>query len=196
MLATAERPLRGELSAWTWIDSTPDGLVSLVLITPASESDPGLGPLAEMAGLLPPSAPLPSPGLRLVLHTDHAMVILPHAKTALQIPTDKGWADFVRRGGTVVVILGEQPLEAGAGREALERYLIAAMLPGRIWLGKTTLAADHTPAQVRGEKCVICGQAGGSLTPVGYAYTPTSGGPLGWPVVAHTVCPATSEEES
>ncbi|MFJ8429873.1 hypothetical protein ACIQ9P_01085 [Kitasatospora sp. NPDC094019] len=191
-MSTAERPLRNtELSAWTWIDSTPDGLASMVLVTPLGEGSPALGSLAERAGLLPPEAPMPTPDLRLVLHDSCAVVIMPRAETALRIPADAEWAAFVRRGGTVVVILGERPLEPGAGRAAVDRYLMDTIPPGRLWLGKTTLAtAGHAPAQVRGGACVVCGLAGGVLEPVGYAYTPTSGAPLGWPVVAHAVCPA------
>ncbi|MFB7473969.1 hypothetical protein [Kitasatospora sp. NPDC056184] len=195
-MAAAEHPLR-ELSAWTWIDSTPDGLVSMVLITPAADGPPGLGALAERVGLRQPSEPLPSPGLRLVLHDGYAMVILPQAETALRIPADTGWADFVRRSGTVIVILGEQALAAGATRADVDRYLLDAVMPGRIWLGKTRLAADYASAQVRGETCIICGRAGRDLTPVGYAYTPTTGAPLGWPVAAHPgPCPTAPEEKS
>ncbi|MFD5916159.1 hypothetical protein ACFVYP_07135 [Kitasatospora sp. NPDC058201] len=195
LMTAAERPTASALSAWTWIDSTPDGLVSMVLITPSDASSPGLGSLAARAGLLPPHEPLPAPGLRLVLHEDHAMAILPRAETALRFPTDEGWSDFARRGGTVVVILGEHPLEIGADRSAVERYLLRAMMPRQIWLGKTTVAADYAPSQVRGETCIVCGAGGGLLHPVGYAYTPTVGAPLGWPVVAHSTCPSTPTEE-
>lgn len=192
MLTAAEHPLRTTpLRAWTWIDSTPDGLVSFILITPAS-SDTGLGAVARAAGLQPPDQPLPAPGIRLILHDEYAMVVLPRAETALRVPTDEGWADFVRRGGTVVVILGDDPLEADSGRVEVEQYLLRAALPGGILMAKTTLATTYSDAEVRAEACVVCGRPGARLIPVGYAYTPTSGAPLGWSVVAHSTC-ATKE---
>ncbi|MGV9271342.1 hypothetical protein ACWDRR_42645 [Kitasatospora sp. NPDC003701] len=182
------------LSAWTWIDSTPEGLVAFVLITPATEASSGLGALAQAAGLESPDRPLPSPGLRLVLHDSYAMVILPRAKTALRIPTDEGWSDFVRRGGAVVVIMGERSLVHDAERTEVESYLLQSLLPGGLWMAKTSLAAAHPPAGVRGEACIVCGRGDGQLDPVGYAYTPTTGAPLGWAVVAHPTCPTEEEQ--
>jgi hypothetical protein len=52
--------------------------------------------------------------------------------------------------------------------------------------GDGLLSADHlTPAQKQHTACFECG-APGPLVPAGYAYTKTSGAPLGWAVVA---CP-------
>jgi hypothetical protein len=188
-------PQFGSLSAWTWIDSTPDGLVSFALVTPGAGGPTAaeMQTLAEDAGFATPDQPLPSPGIRLVLQGPDAVIALPGAEHGLRIPADAGWADFVRRGGTVVVALGAQSLAAGADRVAVEAYILESLLPRRIWMGKTTLAAEYTAVQLRGEACVCCGRKEGPLVPAGHAYTPTSGAPLGWPVVA---CPAHAPEET
>lgn len=186
-------PQLAALSAWTWIDSTPEGLVSFALVTPAvgGPTAAEMQTLAEGAGLATPDQPLPSPGIRLVLQGPDAVLALPGAAQGLRIPADDGWADFVRRGGAVVILLGADPLAIGAGRAAVESYVMGAMLPRRLWLGKTTLAAEHTAAQLRGDACIYCGEQGEPLAPAGHAYTSTGRAPLGWPVVA---CPAHASE--
>ncbi|MGW6913695.1 hypothetical protein ACWGB8_07735 [Kitasatospora sp. NPDC054939] len=187
MAVDRPRPLPSlSLSAWTWIDSTPEGLVSFVLVTPEGATG-SLGPIAEQAGLAVPTEPLPAPGIRLVLQDRHAVVLLPGGAPALRVPADEGWADFVRRGGTVVVVLGTHPLAPDSGRIAVEQYLLTGALSREIWLGKSTLAADYSPQQVRAEACVRCGGTVGPFVPDGYAYTPVPPGsaPLGWAVVAH-----------
>lgn len=183
------------LAAWTWIDSTPEGLVSFALVTPAAGglTVMEMQALAEIAGLATPDSPLPNTRLRLVLQGEYAVIAVPGSGPALRIPADEGWADFVRRGGTVVVMFGGEPLAAGAGRHAVEAYMLGALLPRRIWMGKTTLAAEYTAVQLRGEACICCGRKEGPLVPAGHAYTPTSGAPLGWPVVA---CPVHAPEET
>ena len=182
------RTVLGALSAWTWIDSTPDGLVSFALVTPASGGPTAeqMQVLAESAGLATPDLPLPSTRVRLVLQGEHAVIAIPGPGPALRIPADEGWADFVRRGGTVVVILGAHPLAVGGGRAEVESYIMDALLPRQIWMGKTSLAAEYTAAQLRGEACICCHRADGVLAPAGHAYTSTTGAPLGWAVVA---CP-------
>lgn len=186
-------PQLGALSAWTWIDSTPDGLVSFALVTPAvgGPTAAEMQTLAEGAGFATPEQPLPSPGIRLVLQGPDAVLALPGAGHGLRIAADPGWADFVRRGGTVVILLGADPLAVGVGRAAVEGYVMGAMLPRRLWMAKTTLAAEHTAAQLRGDACIYCGGQDDPLTPAGHAYTPTGQAPLGWPVVA---CPAHATE--
>lgn len=158
MLTAAERSVPLTLSAWTWIDSTPDGLVSFILITPADGDTPGLRPIATRAGLAAPDLPLPSPGIRIVLTGPDAIVLLPHVEGALRIAVEDGWADFVRRGGTIVLIMGQRHLDADARRVDVEEYLQQAMLSCQLWLGKTTLAADCTDQQRRNEACVVDGR--------------------------------------
>nr|BFD90729.1 hypothetical protein KitaXyl93_20890 [Kitasatospora sp. Xyl93] len=187
MLTATERPPLS-LAAWTWIDSTPDGLVSFMLITPARADAPGLRPIASRAGLATPDLPLPSPGIRIVLNGQDALVLLPHTDGALRISADEGWADFARRGGTIVLLMGQRYLAPAARRIEVEEYLQQAVLARQLWLGKTTLAADYTDQQRRGEACIVCEHTEPPLQPAGHAYTATSGAPLGWPVVAHPSC--------
>ncbi|MFE6050028.1 hypothetical protein ACFQ6N_04700 [Kitasatospora sp. NPDC056446] len=194
MLKATEHSVPLSLSAWTWIDSTPDGLVSFMLLTPSSGETRSLRRLALGSGLATPEQPLPSPGIRIVLAGTDALVLLPGVPGAIRVPGDAGWADFVRRGGTVVLILGRQYLEPGARRIDVDRYLSTALLSRHIWMGKTVLAADYTARQCRGEACIVCGASGAPLSPAGHAYTATSGAPLGWAVVAHPDCTAVEDQ--
>jgi hypothetical protein len=189
------RTVLGALAAWTWIDSTPDGLVAFALVTPSvgGPTAEQMQAVAESAGLATPDLPLPDARIRLVLQGQDAVIAVSGSGPALRIPADDGWADFVRRGGTVVVILGAHPLAPGGGRAEVESYIMGALLPRQIWMGKTTLAAEYTAAQLRGEACVCCHRADGKLVSVGHAYTSTTGAPLGWAVVA---CPDHAPEES
>ncbi|MFE6500794.1 hypothetical protein [Kitasatospora sp. NPDC057738] len=186
MTATERPPL--SLAAWTWIDLTPDGLVSFMLITPARRGASGLQPLAARAGLATPDLPLPSPGIRIVLTGPDALVLLPRVDGAIRVPADQGWADFARRGGTIVLLIGQRNLAPDARRIDVETYLQQGLLTRQLWLGKTTLAADYTDQQRRGEACIVCTQPEPPLKPAGHAYTATSGAPLGWAVVAHPSC--------
>lgn len=187
MLTATERPPLS-LAAWTWIDSTPDGLVSFLLVTPSRGDAPGLRPLAARAGLATPDLPLPTPGIRIVLDGPDALVLLPRVDGAIRVPADDGWSDFARRGGTIVVLLGQRHLDPGARRIDVERYLQQGLLTHQLWLGKTTLAGDYTDQQRRGEACVVCSRIEPPLASAGHAYTATSGAPLGWAVVAHPTC--------
>ncbi|MGW3072388.1 hypothetical protein [Kitasatospora sp. NPDC001132] len=187
MVTATERPPLS-LAAWTWIDSTPDGLVSFMLITPARADAPGLRPIAVRAGLATPDLPLPSPGIRLVLTGPDALVLLPQMEGALRVGADEGWADFARRGGTIVVLMGQRYLGPTARRIEVEEYLQQVVLARQLWLGKTTLAGNYTDQQRRGEACVVCSRSEPPLAPAGHAYTATSGAPLGWAVVAHPTC--------
>ncbi|MFD9690962.1 hypothetical protein ACFWXO_34960 [Kitasatospora sp. NPDC059088] len=188
MLTAAEHPADLSLSAWTWIDSTPDGLVAFMMITPSSGEARGLRAFATTAGLASPDLPLPSPGIRIVLDGPDALVLLPGPSGAIRVPTDEGWSDFVRRGGAIVLLMGQRYLIPGASRIDVEEYLQTALLSRRLWLGKTTLAADYTAQQCRGEVCICCGRPEPPLGPAGHAYTSTSGAPLGWAVRAHPSC--------
>ncbi|MEV8324490.1 hypothetical protein [Kitasatospora sp. NPDC056731] len=189
MLTAADRTASDlSLSAWTWIDSTPDGLVAFMMITPSSGEARGLRALASTAGLALPDQPLPSPGIRIVLDGPDALVLLPRTTGAIRVPADDGWSDFVRRGGAIVILMGQRYLDPSARRIDVEEYLQTALLSRHLWLGKTTLAADYTARQCRGEACICCGRPEPPLGPAGHAYTPTSGAPLGWAVVAHLAC--------
>ncbi|MFJ6616695.1 hypothetical protein ACIQOW_03800 [Kitasatospora sp. NPDC091335] len=190
MLTATDRTVPLSLAAWTWIDATPDGLVSFMLITPARADAPGLRPIATRAGLSAPELPLPSPGIRIVLDGPDALVLLPHVDGALRLAADEGWADFARRGGTIVLLMGQRYLDTAARRIDVEEYLQQALLSRQLWLGKTTLGADYTDQQRRAEACIVCGRHEAPLSPAGHAYTSTSGAPLGWPVVAHPSCTA------
>ncbi|MBD0673156.1 hypothetical protein [Streptomyces sp. CBMA156] len=190
MLTATDRTVPLSLAAWTWIDSTPDGLVSFMLVTPARADAPGLRRLATRAGLAAPELPLPSPGIRIVLDGPDALVLLPHVGNALRVSADEGWADFARRGGTIVLLMGQRYLDTAARRIDVEEYLQQALPSRQLWLGKTTLAADYTDQQRRAEACIVCGRHEPPLSPAGHAYTSTSGAPLGWAVVAHPSCTA------
>ncbi|MFG2913374.1 hypothetical protein ACGF0D_10845 [Kitasatospora sp. NPDC048298] len=187
MLTATERPPLS-LAAWTWIDSTPDGLVSFMLIAPARANAPGLQPIASRAGLATPDLPLPSPGIRIVLAGPDALVLLPRMEGALRVGADEGWADFARRGGTIVLLMGQRYLTPAARRMDVEEYLKDSTLSRQLWLGKTTLGADYTDQQRQGEACVVCSRSEPPLNFSGHAYTATSGAPLGWAVVAHPDC--------
>ncbi|MET8624524.1 hypothetical protein ABZW30_12335 [Kitasatospora sp. NPDC004669] len=194
-MTAAERNVSDlSLSAWTWIDSTPDGLVAFMMITPSSGEARGLRSLATTAGLAAPDMPLPSPGIRMVLDGPDALVLLPGVAGAIRVPANDGWADFVRRGGAIVLMMGQRYLASSARRIDVEEYLQQALLSRQLWLGKTTLAADYTAQQCRGEACICCGRAEPPLRSVGHAYTPTSGAPLGWAVMAHPQCVETETQ--
>ncbi|MFE2407142.1 hypothetical protein ACFXDE_02225 [Kitasatospora sp. NPDC059408] len=189
MLTAAELNVADlSLSAWTWIDSTPDGLVAFMLITPASGERRDLRQVAVAAGLATPELPLPAPGILVALADADALVLLPNASGAIRVPSASEWADFVRRGGVITLLIGARPLDAGAGLVGVDEYLMRAVLSRQIWLGKTTLAAEYSAKQCRGEACIVCGHSDPPLAPAGHAYTPTPGAPLGWAIAAHPDC--------
>ncbi|MEU8920275.1 hypothetical protein AB0D10_04965 [Kitasatospora sp. NPDC048545] len=52
----------------------------------------------------------------------------------------------------------------------------------------TPIQISVTSEQPHGRACIHDAEESGALVPAGHVYTPTSGSPLGWPVVAHPQC--------
>lgn len=172
MEMTAERTLRPSddlrsLSAWTWIDSTPEGLVSFCLLTPGP-AGPGVSTmeaLASSAGLATPNRPMPDSLIHLMIQAEDVVLTVAGTGIAIRVQAGPEWLDFVRRDGTVVVLVGMRPLDRGADRQAVERYMLGAMLPGDVWMGKTRLAAAFSRAQLEGGACWDCGTEDRPLHP-------------------------------
>ncbi|MDH6578603.1 hypothetical protein [Kitasatospora sp. MAP5-34] len=169
MAAEQPLPLSSELlatsSVWTWIDSMPEGLVAFLLITPPMGGAVDMQAFATRACLGAPNQPMPDSTIQLVIQGADAVLAICGTETALRVSITPEWAQFVRAGGTVVVVIGADPLLPTAARREVDDYLLGAVLPRKLWMGKTRLAAEFTEDQVHGRACRCCGSAEAPLHP-------------------------------
>lgn len=167
----AERPLplSGELLAasavWTWIDAMPEGLVAFLLITPPMGAPVDMRGFADRAGLCTPDQPMADCSIQLTIQGSDAVVAVRGTETALRVAVGPEWSQFVRAGGAVVVAAGAEPLLSTSGRQEIDDYLIGAVFPRRLWVGKTLLAAEFTEDQIHGRACRVCGSGDAPLHP-------------------------------
>lgn len=171
MEMAAERPLppSSELlsasSVWTWVDAMPEGLGAFLLITPPMGPVVDMQALAEQAGLSAPDQPMAHSTVQLTIHGPDAVVAVRGTELALRVPMGSEWSQIVRTGGTLVVVVGAEPLLSTSGRQEVDDYLLGAVLPRRIWMGKTRVAAEFTEAQIEGRACRKCGSERAPLHP-------------------------------
>ncbi|MDH6109853.1 hypothetical protein P3T36_005346 [Kitasatospora sp. MAP12-15] len=144
MVTAAEYPLAlsveflAELSAWTWIDSTPEGLVAFLLIAHPRGAAAELEVIARSLGLATPDRAMPelAPALRCA-DDDGVVLVIPASDVDLRMPTAREWIAFVAAGAPVVVLISGTPLARDADLSTVSGHLLAALLPGHVWMGKT-----------------------------------------------------------
>ncbi len=150
MVTAAERPLAltaqflADLSAWTWIDSTPEGLVGFLLIAHPQAVEGEMAALAAALGMATPDRAMPELRGVLACTTTDALVTVPGCATGLLVPTASGWGRFARDGGPIVFLVTGTPMARDADLSAVVGHLVADLLPGTLWLGKTVLT-EETP---------------------------------------------------
>lgn len=143
MVAAAEYPLAptaeflATLSAWTWIDSTPEGLVAFLLVAHPQGVEDEMVALAMSMGMATPEHVMPDLEPRLRCGTTNAVLEVPGAAAGLRVPTSSEWSQFARGGGPIVVLVSAAPLARDADLMAVSSHLMAALLPRHVWLGKT-----------------------------------------------------------
>lgn len=122
------------IASWSWLDDTGFGPVAFLLLV---HPEPAAGEaLARAMRLSGPARRLPDIGDRVsVAGVARATVRLDGAEHLMQIPVGDRWADFVRAGGPVAVLVGLSPLSRRATRADVETYLAGATMAGRLRLG-------------------------------------------------------------
>lgn len=164
-MVTADRPLLtgetlSQLAIRMWIDTSPEGLVAMALLTPGAGMAAGhMQALADLAGLADGGQPMPDCRIQLTLQEPDVVLAVRDTDLAVRVPASPQWAGFVQQGGTVVVLAGALPIARDAGRVAVDQYLLDGLLPRQVWLGKTRLSGSWTAAQLAGEACLRCGSA-------------------------------------
>lgn len=143
MVTAPERPLAaassipGGLSAWTWIDSTPEGLVAFLLIAHPDGAEPEMTALARALGMATPDSPMPDLGRRLLCGTTNAVLQVPGVEVGVRLPLDSEWSRFIRDGATVVLLISVAPLAPSADLLAVSEHLMTGLLSRNLWMGKT-----------------------------------------------------------
>lgn len=143
MVAAAEYPLApaaeflAALSAWTWIDSTPEGLVAFLLVAHPQDVEQEMVALAMSLGMATPDLAMPDLGARLLCSTTNAVLEVPGSSVRLLVPASGEWSGFARGGGPVVVLISTTPLARDADLMTVSTHLMTALLPRQVWMGKT-----------------------------------------------------------
>lgn len=121
-------------AAWSWLDGTGFGPVAFLLLV---HPDPVAGVLlARALRLAPPARRLPDIGDRVsVLSAERAAVRLDGCPLLMQVSVGERWTSFLRGGGPAAVLVGLDPLPREAPPGAVEPYLSAATMEGRLRLG-------------------------------------------------------------
>lgn len=193
-METTHHPVTGDLLARlvcrTWIDSTPEGLVGMLLLTPGGGvTSETMQALADAAGLADGGQPMPDCGVQVLVEGTDVRIALRGTDLSVIVPAAPRWSAFIAQGNPVVILLGTRPLDPAADRTTIDRHLLAEVQPGRILMGKTRVSGLWTAEQLAGEACLRCGSAEPPLHPDGTIPVPVSDGVVrDTPVVRCTPC--------
>ncbi|MGR8009686.1 hypothetical protein [Streptomyces hypolithicus] len=134
------------LAAWSWLGNGPDGREMahiLVAHSPVSAL-PGTADVPEahmqrlaesLGGLGRAEDVVPDAGRCLRIAGDHVFLHFPGNTRRLRLPTHPGWTALVARTGTVVLLLGLDPLPQSAGATQLDTYLDTSLAADRLLFG-------------------------------------------------------------
>lgn len=135
------------LASWTWLEDTAVGPVAFLLLAhpQAGAVSPQLAGLADGLGLAPPGRSLPDTGERVTLRgRNRCAVLVDGCRHLVEVEVGDHWAQFVRAGGPVALLVGLAPLARCSPRDEVESYLGRAALGDRLRLG--TARVRNTPS--------------------------------------------------
>ncbi|WP_406321069.1 hypothetical protein [Streptomyces sp. NBC_00519] len=162
MLTTIKQPSAGLLASVvmaTWLEQTAAGPVAFLLIAhppirrqneTEERIEQQMRGLAEALGLGESHDKMRDAGPRVWLRGQSgAAISLDGTRLAVQLPpVGTQWSTFVAAGGPVCIVVGLDPLPAGAPREVVEQYLADALSYGRSLIGSAAAAPEC--ATIRG----------------------------------------------
>lgn len=155
---TVTGDLMGRLVYRTWIDSSPEGLVGMVLLTPGDKVPAeAMEALALAAGMADASQPMPDCLVQVLIEGTDVRLQLRDTEVSVILPAAPKWSAFVAQGNPVIVLLGTLPLAIDADRRTIDRHILDEVLPGRVWVGKTRMSGHWTADQLAGRACIRCG---------------------------------------
>ncbi len=126
------------LASWTWMEDTAVGPVAFLLLAhpQAGSVSVQLTGLADGLGLAPPGRLLPDTGERVILRgRNRCAVLVDDCRHLVEVEVGNRWAEFVRTGGPIAVLVGLAPLARCASRDDVESYLGRAALANRLRVG-------------------------------------------------------------
>ncbi|MDT0423503.1 hypothetical protein [Streptomyces evansiae] len=156
MLITTVQPSAGLLASVvmaTWLEQTAAGPVAFLLIAhppirrqneTVERIEQELRGLAEALGLGESLDKMRNAGSRVWLRGQSGAALkLDGTHLSVQLPpVGPGWSRFVAEGGPVCIVVGLDPLAAGAPREVIEWYLADVIPHGRSLIGSAAVAPE------------------------------------------------------